>query len=186
MDITAAYLHGEIDADIYMRQPPGHVDRDHPTWLCKLNKGLYGLKQAGRLWHAVMRNCILDMGFDPCANDPCLFKQFTNNRCICIIALYVDDLLIAGDIQVIDQTKRSIASIFAQPMRAKQHRSSDFTSPRTPNNDITIDQTAYIDKLLTDLDMTDCNSARVPVSGGDVNDPGNSTPLTNITTFVTL
>ena len=47
-DVSAAYLHGEIDGEVYMEAPPGHGDGD-TVW--KLLKGLYGLKQAGRIWH---------------------------------------------------------------------------------------------------------------------------------------
>ena len=47
LDVTAAYLNGVIDAEIFMAQPPGYVDPAHPNMVCRLNKGFYGLKQAG-------------------------------------------------------------------------------------------------------------------------------------------
>jgi Reverse transcriptase (RNA-dependent DNA polymerase) len=47
IDIDNTYLHGEIDTEVYMTQPPGYIDLRYPNHVCKLLKGLYGLKQAG-------------------------------------------------------------------------------------------------------------------------------------------
>ena len=49
MDVKTAFLNGDLDAEIYMKQPEGFVD--DPNKVCKLNKGIYGLKQAARLWN---------------------------------------------------------------------------------------------------------------------------------------
>ena len=57
IDIDNAFLNSVIDANIYMTQPEGFVDPRYPDtkkWVCKLQKGLYGIKQASRLWHATI------------------------------------------------------------------------------------------------------------------------------------
>lgn len=51
MDIKTAYLNGIISEDIYMSQPEGHIVRNKDKLVCKLNKGIYGLKQSGRKWY---------------------------------------------------------------------------------------------------------------------------------------
>jgi hypothetical protein len=51
MDVRSAYLHGELEEDIYMQQPEGYVVPGKEQLVCKLRKALYGLKQAGRTWH---------------------------------------------------------------------------------------------------------------------------------------
>ncbi len=52
MDVVTAFLHGDIDKDIYMEVPAGLKDPSRSDLVCKLRKALYGLKQALRLWHA--------------------------------------------------------------------------------------------------------------------------------------
>ena len=46
MDVKTAFLNGELDNEIYMKQSEEYVNKEHPNYVCKLNKSLYGLKQA--------------------------------------------------------------------------------------------------------------------------------------------
>ena len=50
LDIKSAYLFGTLDEEIYMEQPEGFVNTNHPKKVLKLRKALYGLKQAGLVW----------------------------------------------------------------------------------------------------------------------------------------
>jgi hypothetical protein len=96
MDVVGAFLNGEQDVDIYMQQPAGYVDQDHPDWVCHLHRNLYGLKQAPRVWHKVIKAFLLSQDFKPCPVDPCLFMKVTAGKHT-IIGLYVDDLLICSN-----------------------------------------------------------------------------------------
>ena len=59
IDISNAFMHGDLIEIIYMEQPPGFKNLDHPNYVCWLNKSLYGLKQAPRAWfHKISSSCI--------------------------------------------------------------------------------------------------------------------------------
>ncbi len=97
MDVVTAFLHVDLDKNIYMEVPDGFKDPSHPNLVCQLLKELYGLKQAPRLWHAKINAFLIGvLEFISSPNDPCLYVKHTPKP-LMIIALYVDDLLIAGN-----------------------------------------------------------------------------------------
>lgn len=51
MDVSSAYLNGDLHDVVYMRQPEGFIDEQHPQRVLRLHKSLYGLKQSGREWN---------------------------------------------------------------------------------------------------------------------------------------
>ena len=63
MDIKSMYLNGSISKDIYMWQPKGYEERGSEEKVAKLQKGLYGLKQAGREWYPTLRDFLIQIGF---------------------------------------------------------------------------------------------------------------------------
>ena len=50
LDVKNAFLHGTLTETVYCSQPTGLVDAAHPDLVCRLNRSLYGLKQATRVW----------------------------------------------------------------------------------------------------------------------------------------
>jgi hypothetical protein len=63
IDISNAYLNGELhDVDVYMQQPDGFAERVS-TWVARLLKGLYGLKQGGREWFRRLEEVLVELGF---------------------------------------------------------------------------------------------------------------------------
>lgn len=63
LDVNNAFLHGPLQEQVFMKQPPGFVDKTKPGYVCKLVKALYGLRQAPRAWYQELRSCVLGLGF---------------------------------------------------------------------------------------------------------------------------
>ena len=99
LDIKAAYLNADLDKDIYTTIPPGDTNFGRGYW--KLNKALYGLKQSGRQWYITISSFLINQGFKQLTSEKCLFKRIVNNKLVCLIGLYVDDMVITGEIKEI-------------------------------------------------------------------------------------
>ena len=102
MDVNCTFLHGHMNEDIYMYQPEFFVS--NPYLVCRLNKLLYGLKQALRAWYAKIDGFFLSLSFVRCKSDTNVYLKMIHGS-LMIIVLYVDDLLITGN------SKKKIASL---------------------------------------------------------------------------
>ncbi|GKF06383.1 retrovirus-related pol polyprotein from transposon TNT 1-94, partial [Tanacetum coccineum] len=80
MDVKTAFLNGELKEEVYVCQPEGFVDPDHPTDVYRLKKALYGLKQAPRAWYDTLSQFLLDNKFSKGAVDPTLFTRKTGKH----------------------------------------------------------------------------------------------------------
>ncbi|GJR67055.1 retrotransposon protein, putative, ty1-copia subclass [Tanacetum coccineum] len=95
MDVKTAFLNGYIDKDIYMVQPEGFVDPKHPIKVCKLQRSIYGLKQASRSWNIRFDKEIKKFGFAQNLNEPCIYQKASGCN-VTFLILYVDDIIIMG------------------------------------------------------------------------------------------
>ena len=98
LDVKNAFLHGVLEEDVYMKQPPGYGVKNVPHYVCKLDKALYGLKQAPRAWYSRLSGKLQQLGFHASKADTSLF--FYNKGKITIYLLvYVDDIIVASSSQ---------------------------------------------------------------------------------------
>ena len=96
IDIKGAYLNGRLEDDVYMRQPKGFITKGQEHLICKLNKGIYGLKQSGRVWHQTLKHGLEKLGFRAGEADTTVFFRSDRNSTE-IARWYVDDGLLAAD-----------------------------------------------------------------------------------------
>nr|GFB09777.1 retrovirus-related Pol polyprotein from transposon TNT 1-94 [Tanacetum cinerariifolium] len=95
MNVKTAFLNGELKEDVYVSQPKGFVDPDHPTHVYRLKNALYGLKQAPRAWYDTLSRFLLDNNFSKGAVNPTLFTRKTGKH-ILLVQIYVDDIIFAS------------------------------------------------------------------------------------------
>ncbi|GJX09861.1 putative ribonuclease H-like domain-containing protein [Tanacetum coccineum] len=93
MDVKSAFLYGTIDEEVYVSQPPGFVDPDHPTKVYKVVKALYGLHQAPRAWYATLSTFLEKHGYKRGTIDKTLFIR-RNKKDIMLVQVYVDDIFL--------------------------------------------------------------------------------------------
>lgn len=94
IDVQNVFLHGVLQEEVYMQQPPRFEDGGHPRYVCRLQKALYGLKQAPQTWYARLSTKLQELGFVPSRADVSLFVFNKENKTIYIL-IYVDDIVIA-------------------------------------------------------------------------------------------
>lgn len=93
VDIKTAFLHGTLEEDVFVRQPPG-FDNGDPATVCKLDKALYGLRQAPRQWWKRIDKVMGELGFTPCRSDAGLYVNQSDPENPIFVGIFVDDMLI--------------------------------------------------------------------------------------------
>lgn len=96
LDVKNAFLHEELQEEVFMEQLPGFVNPSYPNHVCHLHKTIYGLKQVPRAWFNKFTNFLIEFGFT-CSNaDPSLFTFHHGNQTL-VLLLYIDDVLLTGN-----------------------------------------------------------------------------------------
>ncbi|GJZ86360.1 retrovirus-related pol polyprotein from transposon TNT 1-94 [Tanacetum coccineum] len=95
MDVKTAFLNGELNEVVYVSQPEGFVDPEHPSHVYRLKKALYGLKQAPRAWYDKLSAFLIKSGFTKGVVDPTLFTRKAGKH-ILLVQIYVDDIIFAS------------------------------------------------------------------------------------------
>ncbi|GJV20119.1 retrovirus-related pol polyprotein from transposon TNT 1-94 [Tanacetum coccineum] len=94
VDVKTAFMNGELQEEVFVSQPEGFEDPDHPTHVYHLKKALYGLKQAPRAWYNTLSRFLLDNKFSKGVVDPTLFTWKTGKH-ILLVQIYIDDIIFA-------------------------------------------------------------------------------------------
>ena len=160
MDVKSAYLHAEIDCDIFVEQPQGYSTQGKEKRVWQLNKSLYGLKQSGRNWNELLKKELLEENFEQSKIDPCMFVGKEGE--IAIILVWVDDILIATDnLNYMKKIKANLMSKFKMKDLGQIRKFLGIEFEVLPN-EIRMSQRGYLEKILTRFNMADCKPRQTP------------------------
>lgn len=159
MDAVTAFLQGEIDEELYMSLPPGYEDENK---VCRLNKSIYGLKQASRQWNKKLNSALLQIGMTRSNIDPCVYYRILNENDMLFIAVYVDDILyFYNKEETSDMIKEKLKEKFNMKDLGKAKHCIGFKISQD-EDEISIDQSIYIKLILTRFGMDKCKPMWTP------------------------
>ena len=166
LDVKTAFLHGDLNEEIYMSQPEGFEVKGKEHMVCKLKKSLYGLKQAPRQWYKKFDSFMVSHEYKRTDAYHCVyFRKFTDGNFI-ILLLYVDDMLIAGnDSKLIGKLKERLFKSFDMKDLgpAKQMLCMRITRDRKAKK-LWLSQEKYVERVLERFNMKDAKSVSTPLA----------------------
>src|SRR5258708_3509154 len=163
MDVKTTFLNSDLKHAIYMEPPPGSPDYGANGVLLKLQRSLYCLKQASRAWYQKAKEEFGQLGFTRCDADHSVFIHKGLDQELCIIALYVDDLMVlSNDVNLLNQKKDELKSTFKMKDLGPIHwfLGLEITRDRSRRL-ISVSQTRYV------LDVVECFGFTNGVCRGD-------------------
>ncbi|GKB20885.1 retrotransposon protein, putative, ty1-copia subclass [Tanacetum coccineum] len=113
MDVKTAFLNRKLIEDVFMAQPEGLENAKYPKRVCKLQKAIYGLKQASRSLNLCFREKVTQFGFSRSEDESCIYVKVSRSVVVFLV-LYVDDILVIGnDIPMLQSVKDWLGKCFA-------------------------------------------------------------------------
>ncbi|UYV65699.1 hypothetical protein LAZ67_3005177 [Cordylochernes scorpioides] len=162
MDVQSAYLNGEIKEEIFMTQPENFVSRKYPEKVCRLKKAIYGLKQAGIVWHEKLDTELKNLELKQLQSDNCVYIK--HDEGILLVAIYVDDLIIAAEREdTLKSFKESMKRIFKVKDLGGINCCLGIRIQMKEEGSISIDQERYIEELLAKYRMKEAKPISTPM-----------------------
>jgi hypothetical protein len=159
-DVETAFLYGEIDALVYVFQVEGFEEPGKEDWVWKLNKSLYGTKQAPRQWRKHLVGTLTSLGLESLPLDESLF--YDKDRSV-FLHMHVDDGFIVGkDINSVLDLLDDIRKVYTIKVKEKPSQHLGYTLDWKEDGTVHINQADFIQKILYDFNMQDSNPVRAP------------------------
>jgi hypothetical protein len=166
LDVKTAFLNGDLDEEIWMKQPPGYAE-GAGTQACRLVKSLYGLRQAPRAWYTKLKTELEAHGFRASVSDAGLYVWERDGDCAYVI-VWVDDMLIAAaSLMVIELVKGKLRSSFDvhDLGEARTFLGMEISRDRKART-VKLTQARATEQLLSKFSVVDCKGRLTPMTPG--------------------
>lgn len=165
-DAKTAFLNGELQETIYMKQPEGYEEPGKRQMSCKLIKSIYGLKQAAKVWNEKLHATLNSRGFEQSIGDPCLYIKKCGESTI-YVTIYVDDILIAcEDQKLIQEVASKLQNEFSLSNLGKLTHYLGIKVERDDDGIYKINQETYIEKIINRHNLMDAKPSNIPLDPG--------------------
>ncbi|GKV38176.1 hypothetical protein SLEP1_g46114 [Rubroshorea leprosula] len=167
LDVKTAFLHGDLEEEIYMKQPEGFEVQGKKNLVCKLKKSLYGLKQAPRQWCRTFDSFMREHKFARTEFDHCVYVKRYPDGDFLLLLLYVDDMLIVGhDTKKISVLKTDLSKSFSMKDLGPANQILGMKIFRDrKNKKLWLSQEKYIEKVLDRFNMSKAKPVGTPLAG---------------------
>lgn len=163
MDVTTAFLNGDLAEEIYMLPPPGYPSAG--SLVCRLNKSLYGLKQAPLCWNMKINAVLVNAGFARSMSEFGVYCHVSGES-VLLVALYVDDLLIlSNNLQSLTSTKMLLSSHFKMKDLGAVSTFLGMNVSQSAGT-VSVNLSHYLTGLLDAFQLSNCNSVHTPFAAG--------------------
>ena len=159
LDVKSAYLHSAIAEEVYLEQPQGFQEEG---MVCRLNKSIYGLKQAARNWYEALSKFLEEENFKRSTMDYCLFIRKASDGAYTYVLSWVDDIILSTpSARISNELRNQFASCYKMDDRGQL---SWFLGMRITQSQsgISLDQEQYIQTVLERFGMSECKAVHTP------------------------
>lgn len=171
VDISNAYLYADLEAEIFSLPPKGSEDYGDDEYVYLLKKAIYGLDTSAKDWNDTLVAKLKKMRFIQSAADPCVFHKIVNGVIKCIIAFYVDDMIITGSCsKEIEKAIIDLSEEFELKDLGEVRRILGIQVKRS-GHVMELCQSELIEESLKTFGMSDWNPVSTPIERGIKIDP---------------
>ncbi|PKU85564.1 Retrovirus-related Pol polyprotein from transposon TNT 1-94 [Dendrobium catenatum] len=161
LDVSNAFLHGQLTDTVYMTQPRGFIDNEFPDHVCHLRKSIYGLRQAPRQWYTTFTNYLIHLGFHYSTADPSLLT-FKHDSTLIFLLVYVDDILVTGNNEaLLSDMLSKLHNKFNMKNLGLAHHFLGIKIQKLQDKYF-LSQSAYATSILNSMNLLHCNPLSNP------------------------
>ena len=156
LDVKTAFLHGELEEELYMEQPEGAKEPGREGWVCALEKTLYGLKQASERWYKKLHHSMVKEGYQCVSVDHSVYTRTTPTG-TSIVATHVDDMLASASTpEEMAKLKRDLKDYFdLVDMGPVRWLLGIHVERNWKQRTIALSQTSYVETIVDRFNLVD-------------------------------
>lgn len=167
LDVKSAYLHGQLQEELYMQQPKGFTVRGKEHLVCRLQRSLYGLKQGAKVWNDTICAIFGELGFQQGRADPCLFSKKSENGEIVYILIYVDDMVVASVSEAeVDQVEKLLKIRISLSSLGEVSHFLGIRVTKDKDGFFALDQQSYVTKVASRFKLEKAKGSKIPLDVG--------------------